>query len=132
MKEIIEFIKSCPTYFIATTEGKQPRLRPFTSLCQYEGRLYIESAHHKPFAHQVKENPLVEISAFDGISRWIRIAATLVDDSRYETKHAMLEAMPELREIGYDENNEDMAMYYLKDAVATFYSYTEQPREIRF
>lgn len=132
MPEIIDFIKSCPTYFIATVEGRQPRLRPFSSICEFEGKIYIESAHRKPFAHQVAANPLVEISAFDGVSRWIRISAELVDDPRVEAKAALLTAMPEIRELGYDEHDPDMAVYYLKDAVATFYSYTDAPREIRF
>lgn len=132
MKEIIDFLRACPTYFIATMDGNQPRLRPFSSLCEFEGKMYIESAYHKPFAQQIKRNPLVEISAFDGVSRWIRIEATLVDDSREETKHALLTVMPELRNIGYDEHNDDMAMYYLKDATATFYSYTDEPRVVKF
>lgn len=132
MNEIIEFLKGCPTYFIATMDGTQPRVRPFSSVCIFEGKMYIESAHRKAFAHQVAENPLVEISAFDGVSRWIRIAAELVDDPRVEAKAAMLTAMPELRDLGYDEHNEDMAVYWLKDATATFYSYTDAPREVQF
>lgn len=132
MEEILTFIKSCPTYFIATMDGNQPRLRPFTSLCIFEGKMYIESAHRKNFAKQVEKNPLVEISAFDGVSRWIRVAAELVDDPRVEAKAAMLTAMPEIRDLGYDEHDPDMAVYYLKDATATFYSYTDEPREVKF
>lgn len=131
-KEIMDFIKGCPTYFIATMDGQQPRLRPFTSLCEFEGKLYIESAHRKRFAKQVAQNPLVEISAFDSVSRWIRISAELVDDPRVEAKAAMLTAMPELRDLGYDEHDEDMAVYYLKNATAIFYSYTDEPREVKF
>lgn len=131
MKEIIDFIRSCPTYFIATVDGdNQPRVRPFSSICEFEGRLYIESRYSKPFAHQVAANPLVEISAFDGVSRWIRISARLVDDPRVVAKAAMLTAMPELRDLGFDEHDEDMAVYYLADAVAVFSSYTDAPRTI--
>ena len=131
MEEIIAFIRSCPTYFIATIDGdRQPRVRPFSSICEFEGRLYIESRYSKPFARQVAANPWVEISAFDGVSRWIRISARLVDDPRIEAKAAMLTAMPELREIGFDEHDEDMAVYYLADAVAVFSSYTDAPRVV--
>lgn len=132
MQEIIDFLKSCQAYFIATTDGDQPRVRPFTSLCPFEGKLYIESSHLKPFAHQVVKNPKVEICAFDGVSRWIRIECELVDDPRVEAKKALLDYMPEIRELGYDEHNEGMAVYWMKDAVATWYSYTDEPRVVRF
>lgn len=132
MKEVMDFLQACPAYYIATTEGEQPRVRPFSSLVQFEDKLYIESNYFKPFAKQVAANPKVEICAFDGKSRWIRICCTLVDDNRVAPKKALLDYMPEIRNLGYDENDPNMSVYYMKDAVATFYSYTEDPREVRF
>ena len=29
MKEVLDFIKSCGVYYLATTECDQPRVRPF-------------------------------------------------------------------------------------------------------
>ena len=132
MNSVKEFLQACPAYYIATMDGDQPRVRPFSSLCVYEDRLYIESNYFKPFANQVKASPKVEICAFDGVSRWLRITCELVDDSRYETRKALLEQMPHIRDLGYDENDEGMSMYWMKDAVATFSSYTEEPYEVRF
>jgi len=132
MKEIIEFLQSCPAYFIATEDKDQPRVRPFTSLVEFEGRLYIQSAHNKDFAKQVAANPKVELCAFDGKSRWVRIHCTLVDDPRVEPKKAMLDAMPELRTLGYDEHDANTAVYYMDKAEAVFYSYTSAPRTVRF
>lgn len=132
MHEVADFLRSCQVYFVATTEGDQPRVRPFSSLCEFEGKLYIESAHRKPFAKQLAANNKAEICAFDGISRWIRIECRLVDDNRVAPKKALLDAMPEIRELGYDEHDDDMAVYWMQDAVATFYSYTDEPRQVRF
>lgn len=132
MEEIIEFLRSCPAYYIATMDGDQPRVRPFSSLAPFEGKLYIESNYFKPFAAQVKANPKVEICAFDGISRWIRIECELVDDRRVVAKKALLDYMPEIRDLGYDENDENMSVYWMKNAVATFSSYTDEPRTVRF
>lgn len=131
MQEIIDFLRACPAYYIATLDDDgQPRVRPFSSLCPYEGRLYIESNTFKPFHHQVMKNPKVELCAFDAQSRWLRISATLVLDPRVEAKRALLDYMPEIRTLGYDEHDPNMTVYYLRDATATFYSYTDEPRTV--
>lgn len=131
MNEVLSFLKECQTYYIATCEGDQPRVRPFSSLAPFEGKLYIESNYFKPFANQVKTNPKVEICAFDNKSRWVRIQCELVDDRRVEAKKALLDYMPEIRDLGYDEHDENMSVYWMKDAVATFSSYTDEPYEVR-
>lgn len=42
MREVYDFLKSCGTYYIATVEGDQPRVRPFTSLNYYEDKIYFQ------------------------------------------------------------------------------------------
>ena len=130
MQEIYDFLKSCGIYFIATTEGDQPRVRPFGTIIIFKDKLYIQSGHVKPFAKQVESNPKTEICAFNG-KDWIRIAATLVEDPRIEPKKAMLDAYPSLRKM-YDENDGNTAVYYLKDGVATFSSFTKEAITVRF
>lgn len=132
MEEVFEFLKRCGTYYLATLDGEQPRVRPFGSYAVFNGKLYIETAHYKPVAHQIDTHPLVEICAFDDQSKWVRIACRLVADESYEAKHAFLEQMPELRDLGYDEEGDKMAIYYMTDAEATFSSYTDESRIIRF
>ena len=41
----------------------------------------------------------------------------------------MLDHYPELRNM-YDENDENTSVLYFKNAIATFYSFTAEPREI--
>ena len=130
MQEIYDFLKSCGIYFIATTEGDQPRVRPFGTIIIFEDKLYIQSGHIKPFAKQVDANPKTEICAFNG-KDWIRVAATLVEDTRIEPKKAMLDAYPSLRGM-YDENDDNTAVYYLKNGVATISSFTKEPVVVKF
>lgn len=125
MQQIYDFLKSCGTYFIATVEGDQPRVRPFGTINIFEDKLYVQSGHIKPFAKQVEANPKTEICAFNG-NEWIRISATLAEDTRIEPKKAMLDAYPNLRSM-YDENDANTAVYYLKDGVATISSFTKEP-----
>ena len=130
MQQVYNFLKSCGTYYIATVEGDQPRVRPFGTINLFENKLYIQSGHVKPFAQQIEANPKVEICAFNG-KEWIRVSGILVEDTRIEAKKSMLDAYPELRGM-YDENDENTAVYYIKDGKATISSFTAKPVEIQF
>ena len=90
MNEVYEFLKKCGTYYLATVEGVQPRVRPFGTVALFEGKLYIQTGKIKAVSKQLQANPKAEICAFaDGT--WLRVAGTLVRDDRIEAKKYMLE-----------------------------------------
>ncbi|MGI6550030.1 MAG: pyridoxamine 5'-phosphate oxidase family protein [Syntrophomonadales bacterium] len=130
MNEVYSFLKKCQTYYIATIDGDQPRVRPFGTIDIFEGKLYIQTGKVKNVSKQMQANPKVEICAVDG-GEWLRIAATVVRDDRVEAKQHMLDAYPTLQEI-YKADDDNTEVLYLKDATATFYSFTAEPRVIRF
>lgn len=130
MKKVYEFLKSAGTYYLATVEGDQPRVRPFGTIHIFEDRLYIQTGKVKPVSKQLAANPKCEICAFqDGI--WLRIAAELVEDDRVEARKSMLDAYPNLRAM-YDENDGNTQVLYLKNATATFSSFTSPPETYHF
>ncbi|MBR5448813.1 MAG: pyridoxamine 5'-phosphate oxidase family protein [Clostridia bacterium] len=130
MKRVLEFLKKAEVYYLATVEGDQPRVRPFGTAHEFEGRLYIQTGKVKPVSHQIAENPKVEICAFtDGA--WVRIACTLVEDDRTEAKKSMLDAYPMLRGM-YDENDENTQVFYMKDATATFSAFGKPAEVVEF
>jgi len=130
MQQVNDFLKNCGTYYIATVEGDQPRVRPFGTINIFEGKLYIQTGHSKNVAKQIAAKPKVELCAFNG-QQWIRLSGTLVDDERVEAKKAMLEAYPSLRSM-YNENDENTAVFYFKDATARICSFTEPEIVINF
>lgn len=130
MQEVYDFLKKCDTYYLATVEGNQPRVRPFGTVNIFEGRLYIQTGKSKNVSKQMEVNPLVEICAFDG-AHWIRVAATVVEDDRLEAKQSMLDAYPSLQGM-YKADDGNTQVLYLKDATATISSYTDAPRTITF
>ena len=130
MQEVYEFLKNCKTYYLATIDGDQARVRPFGTVNIFEGKLYIQTGKTKPCFKQMEKNPKVEICAFDG-QQWLRIAATAVDDDRVVAKEAMLDNYPHLKER-YDVNDPNTAVLYLKDATATFSSFTAPDRVVKF
>lgn len=130
MEKVYQFLKEAETYYIATVEGDQPRVRPFGTVNIFEGKLYIQTGKVKNVSKQIGINPKVEICAMKG-GEWLRVAATLVEDDRVEAKKAMLDAYPSLRAM-YNENDSNTQTLYLKDATATFASFTSAPVTVEF
>ena len=130
MKEVCEFLKEAGTYYLATVEGDQPRVRPFGTAHIFEDKLYIQTGLKKDVAKQMATNPKVELCAMSG-GKWLRISAEAVHDPRIEAQQSMLDAYPSLQGM-YKAGDGNSAVYYLKNAVATFSSFTEPPKTVRF
>ncbi len=131
MQEVYVFLKKCETYFIATSEGDQPRVRPFGTIDLFENELYIQTGKVKNVSKQIHANPKIEICGLIG-GEWIRVEALAIEDDREAAKQHMLDAYPSLLERGYKADDDNMVVYYLKNATATFYSFTEAPKVIKF
>ena len=130
MKRVYDFLKKAGTYYLATVEGDRPRVRPFGTINEFEGKLYIQTGKVKPTSRQLKENPKAVISAFcDG--EWIRVACELIEDDRVEAKKSMLDAYPNLRGM-YDENDGNTQVFYMKNATATFCAFGKAPEIVEF
>lgn len=130
MERVCKFLKDAGTYYLATVEGDQPRVRPFGTAHIFEGRLYIQTGKAKPVSKQLMANPKAEICAFHN-GTWVRIAGELVEDDRVEARKSMLDAYPSLRKM-YDENDGNTQVFYFKNATATFSSFTSAPETIEF
>ncbi len=125
MNEVYEFLKKCGTYYLATTEGDQPRVRPFGTVDVFDGGLYIQTGLKKPVAAQIKANPKVELCGF-AEGKWIRVAATAVLDERIEAQKHMLDAYPSLQGM-YQPGDGNTAVYRLTNVTAQICSFTEAP-----
>ena len=130
MQRAYDFLKKAGTYYLATTDGDQPHVRPFGTANIFEGKLYIQTGLVKPVAKQLLANPKAEICAMTG-GKWIRIEGKLVLDERTEAQKAMLDAYPNLRGM-YSENDGNTAVFYFEDATATISSFTDPPETFSF
>ena len=130
MEKVYEFLKSAQTYYLATVEGDQPRVRPFGTAHIFEGKLYIQTGKVKDVSKQIHANPKVEICAFkDGV--WLRVAGELAEDDRREAKQSMLDAYPSLQGM-YSADDANTEVFYFKSAKATFSSFTGAPETEEF
>ena len=130
MEEVYDFLKQCETYYLATLEGDQPRVRPFGTVDLFHGRLYIQTGRSKNVAKQMQANSKVELCGMtDG--KWIRVSADAVEDDSREARQHMLDAYPSLQKM-YSADDGNTAVFYLKDATATISSFADAPKVIRF
>lgn len=125
MDRTVKFLKEAQTYYLATVEGDQPRVRPFGTVNVFEGKLYIQTGKIKSVSKQLLANPKAEICAFkDG--EWVRVAGELIEDDRIEARQSMLDAYPSLQKM-YKADDGNTQVFYFKNATATFSSFTHEP-----
>lgn len=130
MEKVVEFLKEAGTYYLATVEGDQPRVRPFGTAHVFEGKLYIQTGKVKDVSKQLMANPKAEICAFKN-GEWIRIAGELIEDDRVEARQSMLDAYPSLQKM-YSADDGNTQVFYFKNATATISSFTQEPEVIKF
>ena len=41
VKKVYDFLENAGTFYLATVEGDQPRVRPYGAMLFYEGKIYI-------------------------------------------------------------------------------------------
>ncbi len=130
MEEVYNFLKDCGTFYLATEEGDQPRVRPFGVVNIFDNKLYIQTGKIKNVSKQMQINPKVEICGMkDG--KWIRVTGEVVRDDRREAKVSMLEANPVLKSM-YSADDDNTEVLYFNGGTATISSFTEDPKVIKF
>ena len=130
MERVERFLKEAQTYYLATLEGDQPRVRPFGTVNIFEGKLYIQTGKVKAVSQQIHAHPKVELCAFKNGS-WLRLSGELAEDERLEAKQAMLDAYPELQKM-YAADDGNTEVFYFTHATATFSSFTSAPEVLTF
>lgn len=129
MHPIVEFLRKAGTFYLATADGNQPRVRPFGAVSEFEGRIYIQTGNQKAVFAQLEANPRVEISGMIG-ERWIRLSGVILLDPRREARAAMLEQNPALRDM-YSEDDGICEVLYFREGIAKICSFTAPPETYR-
>lgn len=130
MDKVLKFLKDAETYYLATVEGDQPRVRPFGTAHVFEGKLYIQTGKVKDVSKQLHQNPKVEICAFKN-GEWLRVSGKLIEDDRNEARQSMLDAYPSLQKM-YKADDGNTEVFYFENATAIFSSFTHEPEVIKF
>ncbi len=129
MNEIYNFLKDCSNYYLATLDGKKPRVRPFMSIKIYNDKLYILTTKDKNVSKQMHKNPNVELCAYNK-DEWIRVTATAYEDDDINAKQAILDDFPKLEEM-YEAQDPNVETFYLDNVTATISSFDDKPKIIK-
>ena len=129
IKKVYDFLENAGTFYLATVEGDQPRVRPYGAMLYYEDKIYIMAFGKTNATRQIADNQKAELCAFKG--QTLRIECKLVEDNRPDVGRALVDKMPSLKPA-LGENGENGVMYYLKDATATFFKLMEPVETITF
>ena len=130
IEKVYNYLNDAQTYYLATVDDGKPRVRPFGTILLDDGKLYIQTGKVKDVSKQIAACPYAEICACMGPT-WLRIQAELVEDDNHDVKVKMLDKMPSLKAM-YSADDDNMQMFYLKDATATLCSFTAEPEVVTF
>lgn len=129
MKEVLEYLKKCGTFYLATNEDGQPHVRPFGAVCEYEDKLYFVTNNQKNVYHQMKKNGKVEICGmYKGT--WIRVEGNVKEDLHREARVAMMKNNKAALSSMYTVDDNLMTVFYFEHGTATIYSFTSEPKVI--
>ncbi|MFP3090566.1 pyridoxamine 5'-phosphate oxidase family protein [Treponema sp. TIM-1] len=130
MEEIIKFLQDQQVFFLATTEGDQPRLRPMGAVMEYKGKLYLCTNNQKEMYKQMKANPKVELGACSPEGQTLRISGVVAFDTSREAKEKILEALPRIKQM-YSVDDGIFEVFYFEQGTAVFSDMQGGRQEIR-
>lgn len=118
MSKINDFLTEAGVFFLATVDGDQPKLRPLGAHLEMDDKVIFGVGDFKNVYRQMVANPKVEIAACKPDGHWLRYTGKVVfeDDPKYA--EAMLDAMPDLRNIYNEQTGNKMMAFHLEDATA--------------
>ncbi|MBP3856632.1 MAG: pyridoxamine 5'-phosphate oxidase family protein [Ruminiclostridium sp.] len=114
--KVSEFLDKAKTFFFLTTDGDQPKGRPFGFHMLVDDKLYFGCGTFKKVFKQLTANPKVEVLAVNG-GDFLRYDGTakIVKDEALIAK--VREAMPQIMAM-YDKNGWEMGLFYLENSHA--------------
>ena len=129
MNKIVEELKKVKVFYVATVDGKQPRVRPFSSVAEFEGNAYICSGNFKEFYRQLLDDPCLELCGMYDETSWLRVTARAVEDNRIEVQQAVLSDPTGPSQL-YKAGDGRFVTFRLEDAKAVKYSFFAAPEQI--
>jgi uncharacterized pyridoxamine 5'-phosphate oxidase family protein len=129
MEEVIQFLRDHKVFYLATSQGDQPRVRPMGFVMDYEGKLSFCTNNKKEMFKQMKANPKVEISAAAPDGKTLRITGVVGFNPSMDAKVKALEIMPELKSM-YAPGDGVFEVFHIEKGAAVFIETSGEKREI--
>lgn len=117
MKEVLDFLKENKVFYLATTSGDQPHVRPMGFVMEYDGKLTFCTSNQKDMCKQLAANPHVEICCVAANFDTLRICGKVVFCTSEQSQRKALEVMPALGKM-YVVGDGKFEIFYLDNAQA--------------
>ena len=130
MSKLYDFLTEAGMFFIATNDGAQPKLRPFGSHIEMDGKVMFAVGDFKAVYRQMLANPLCEIVACKPDGVWLRYTGKIVFDDDPKYTEAMYATSPLLKQIYNEQTGFKMKIFHLEDATAFIMPPVGEPERI--
>jgi uncharacterized pyridoxamine 5'-phosphate oxidase family protein len=117
LKAVLDFLTTNKIFYLATTDGNQPHVRPMGFVMEYNGKLAFCTSNQKDMCKQLAANPDVEICCIDGEFNTLRLCGKVVFCTSPETQRKALEVMPGLGRM-YAVGDNKFEIFYLDNPQA--------------
>ncbi len=122
MDELMKFLKENPVFYMATTDGYLPRVRPMGFCMVYNGHLCLAVGRDKAMYDQLLNNTNLEICVANDRGEWVRVQGTVDFDDSPEAKAAAFKVMPQLADLYNEESGREFTIVYLDHISARLFS----------
>ena len=114
--KVHEFLNKAQVFYFLTTDGDQPKGRPFGLQMLLDDAIYFGCGTFKSVFKQLTANPKVEVLALCGneFMRYDGTAKVVKDEGLLEK---VREIMPQIMAL-YDQNGWEMGLFYLENGHA--------------
>ncbi len=129
MQQVLDFLSKAGVFYLATTDGDQPRVRPLGFVMECGGKLAFCTGNKKPMCKQMAANPKVEICAYDGAGNTLRICGKAVFATTEDTQRKALEVMPNLKNL-YSVGDGVFEIFYIDEGKAICSSMSGKAQEL--
>ena len=116
-EKINEFLNRAGVWYFLTTDGDQPKGRPFRFHLLRDGTLYFGTGTFKQVYQQMRANPRVEILAVAG-DEFLRYDGVVVLEEDERLAQAVLAKAPAMRKLYNDDTGFQLGMFHLVDGRA--------------
>jgi uncharacterized pyridoxamine 5'-phosphate oxidase family protein len=128
MNEALKFLIDNQTFYIATVDGDEPKVRPFGFVMEFDQKIYFCTNNQKEVFKQLKANPKFEVCTADKTGLWIRLRGKAVFDNNIAAKEKVLELRPSLAERYQNASNPIFEVFYVSEGEAAIFSITGEKK----
>ena len=120
MNEVLEFLRKAGVFYLATSDGGQPRVRPMGFIMERDGKLVFSTSNVKPMYRQMKADPRVEFCGYIPDGSYVTLRGRAVFITTPEVQAAALEAAPTLKKM-YSVGDGKFELFTLECATAAIF-----------